>query len=123
MTERMQNTASSYIGSIKQTIGQTLGYPDMAADGAAQKEQAETNQQVADAKTQLHGVGHNLQGQVEQAVGTMTKDPVMEARGKANQTKGEMEQRQGQPSNHILSGTHTENTTANKETQENKPLS
>ena len=34
MTERMQNTASSYIGAAKQTIGETLGYPDLAASGA-----------------------------------------------------------------------------------------
>ena len=120
MTERMQNTASSYIGAAKQTIGETLGYPDLAASGASQKEQAEANQRMADAKTQLHGVGHSLQGQVEQAVGTFTHDPVMEARGKANVTKGDMQQQQG--SHPIGTPTTTPATSATKETRESKPV-
>lgn len=119
MTERMQNTASSYIGAAKQTIGETLGYPDLAASGASQKEQAETNQRMADAKVQLHGVGHSLQGQVEQAVGSFTQDAAMEAHGKANITKGDMEQQQG---SHHTGIPTTSATDATKEVRENKPL-
>ncbi|GJJ72155.1 hypothetical protein EMPS_04512 [Entomortierella parvispora] len=119
MTERMQNVANSYIGAAKQTIGETLGYPDLAASGANQKEQAEANQKMADAKTQLHGVGHSLQGQVEQAVGSFTQDPAMEARGKANITKGDMQQQQG---SHPVSPPTAASNDATKETREGKPL-
>ena len=51
MTERLSNTANSYVGAAKQTVGETLGYPGLAADGAAQKSQADNAQKIADAKT------------------------------------------------------------------------
>ncbi|KAG0059334.1 hypothetical protein BKA57DRAFT_461208 [Linnemannia elongata] len=69
MTERLSNTANQYIGAAKQTIGQTLGYPDMAADGARQKSEAETAQKVADAKAQAERLQHTAENSANSAVG------------------------------------------------------
>lgn len=93
MTERIQNTANSYIGGAKQTVGETLGYSDLAANGASQKAQADAAQAAADAKTHAEGVGHKVQGNVQQTVGSATGNTSMEARGHANEVKGDIERK------------------------------
>ncbi|KAG0261530.1 hypothetical protein BG011_000936 [Mortierella polycephala] len=91
MTERMQNTASQIIGGAKQSVGEALGKPDIAASGAAQKSNAEAAQRAADARTQTHGVGHSIEGQVQQTVGAMTNDPAMQSRGVGNEARSNVE--------------------------------
>ncbi|KAG0286133.1 hypothetical protein BGZ97_007544, partial [Linnemannia gamsii] len=66
MTDRISNTANSYIGGVKQTIGETVGNNSLAASGAQQKAQADAAQKAADAKTHAEGVGHKIQGEVQQ---------------------------------------------------------
>lgn len=90
MTERLSNTANSYIGGAKQTLGQTLGFSDLAANGAAQKAQAETAQRLADTKTHADGLGHKIQGEAQTKVGSLTGDKSMEARGQANEAIGDV---------------------------------
>ncbi|KAF9133830.1 hypothetical protein BGX30_012132 [Mortierella sp. GBA39] len=69
MTDRLSNTANQYIGAAKQTIGQTLGYPDIAADGARQKSEAETTQRVADAKAEAERLQHTAENNANSVVG------------------------------------------------------
>ncbi|KAG0052249.1 hypothetical protein BGZ83_002809 [Gryganskiella cystojenkinii] len=91
MTERIQNYASSYMGGAKQTVGETLGYPDLAASGSAQKSQADMAQNMADAKTYAEGLGNKVQGEVQKTVGSLTNDPAMEVRGHTNVARGEVQ--------------------------------
>ncbi|KAF9202065.1 hypothetical protein BGZ49_007749, partial [Haplosporangium sp. Z 27] len=55
MTERLSNTANSYIGGAKQTLGQAIGHENLAASGAEQKAKADAAQAAADAKTHAEG--------------------------------------------------------------------
>ncbi|KAF9540993.1 hypothetical protein EC957_003572 [Mortierella hygrophila] len=93
MTDRISNTANSYMGGAKQTIGETIGNTNLAASGAQQKAQADAAQKAADAKTNAQGVGHKAQGQVQQNVGSMTGNTSMEARGHANEARGDLERK------------------------------
>ncbi|KAG9064255.1 hypothetical protein KI688_003443 [Linnemannia hyalina] len=93
MTDRIQNTANSYIGGAKQTVGETLGYSDLAANGAHQKTQADAAQKAADAKTHAEGVGHKVQGEVQKNVGSLTGNNDMEARGHVNEVRGDLERK------------------------------
>ncbi|KAF9960897.1 kinesin-like nuclear fusion protein [Mortierella alpina] len=90
-TEKMSNTANSYIGGAKQTVGETLGYTNLAANGAAQKAQADSAQRLADAKTHTEGVGHKVEGEAQTKIGSLTGDRSMQARGEANQTLGDIQ--------------------------------
>ncbi|KAF9116000.1 hypothetical protein BGX27_005437 [Mortierella sp. AM989] len=93
MTDRLSNTANSYIGGAKQTVGQTIGNQNLAASGAEQKAQAQAAQAAADAKTHTEGAGHQVQGKVQQGVGSLTNNTSMEARGHANEAKGDIERK------------------------------
>ncbi|KAG0378631.1 hypothetical protein BGX24_003245 [Mortierella sp. AD032] len=93
MTDRISNTANSYIGGAKQTIGETIGNNNLAASGAQQKAQADATQKAADAKTHAEGLGHKLQGSVQQNVGSLTGNTDMQARGIANEVRGDMERK------------------------------
>ncbi|KAF9363407.1 hypothetical protein BGX34_004190 [Mortierella sp. NVP85] len=81
--EKLSNTANSYMGGIKQTIGEKTG--------AAQKSQADAATAAANAKLQAEGMGHQVQGQVQQKVGSLTGNTSMEARGHANEARGNIE--------------------------------
>ncbi|KAG0212833.1 hypothetical protein BGX28_005489 [Mortierella sp. GBA30] len=89
MTYRLSNTVNSFVGSAKQTVGESIGNPDLAAKGAAQKAQANTAQQSADAQIHAQGVGNTVQGEVQKKVGAITNDPAMEARGHGNVALGD----------------------------------
>ncbi|KAF9418864.1 hypothetical protein BGZ94_009574 [Podila epigama] len=91
MTERISNTVNSYIGGAKQTIGSAIGNPDLAASGAAQKTQAESAQRLVDARTHSEGIGHTVQGQAQQKVGSLTGDHTLVARGKGNEVLGNIQ--------------------------------
>ncbi|KAG0300402.1 hypothetical protein BGZ98_009203 [Dissophora globulifera] len=89
--EKISNTANSYIGGAKQTVGETLGYPDLAASGAQQKAQADAAAAAATAQAHVEGAGHQVEGQIQQKVGSLTGDKSMEARGNANEVRGDLE--------------------------------
>ncbi|KAF9358870.1 hypothetical protein BGX26_000734 [Mortierella sp. AD094] len=91
ITERVSNTANSYIGGAKQTISETLGYPGLAASGAEQKAQADSAQAAAVAKPRVEGASHQVEGKIEQTVGSLTNDASLEARGHANEVRGNVE--------------------------------
>ncbi|KAF9320916.1 hypothetical protein BGZ91_004646 [Linnemannia elongata] len=93
VSTKVSNTASSYIGGAKQTIGETINNPDLAARGAAQKVQADTAQRVADAKIQAEATAHKAEGQTQKAAGNVLGDYSLEASGEGNITKGEIEHR------------------------------
>lgn len=88
MTDRLHNSANSTIGGIKQTVGNTVGNPELAAKGAAQKAHAETAQQAADAKTHAEGYGNQIKGRAQQVAGSVTNDHTLQAQGHANEAKG-----------------------------------
>ncbi|KAF9098843.1 hypothetical protein BGX23_004935 [Mortierella sp. AD031] len=91
MTDRLTNATNQYIGAAKQAIGNTIGNPTLAASGAQQQSQAEAAQKAADAKTHAQGVGHKVQGEVQQNAGSLTGNAAMEARGHANEVCGDLE--------------------------------
>ncbi|KAF9354519.1 hypothetical protein BGX26_007655 [Mortierella sp. AD094] len=93
ISDRLSNTADSYIGGTKQTVGQTIGNESLAAGGAEQKSKAETAQAAADAKTHAEGAGHKVGGKAQQAVGSLTGDHSMQARGHANEAQGDIERK------------------------------
>ncbi|KAG0217888.1 hypothetical protein BGX31_000103 [Mortierella sp. GBA43] len=89
--EKITNTTNSYIGSAKETIGEKTGNQNLAAEGTAQRTQAEAAAAEATAKTRSEGFGHQVEGRVQKNVGSLTGDTVMQARGHANEAFGKME--------------------------------
>ncbi|KAF9983814.1 hypothetical protein BGZ65_001387 [Modicella reniformis] len=82
MTERLSNTANQYIGSVKQTVGETFGYSDLAARGVAQKSQAESQEQTRGmtndtaTKSQQHYLKQYLLGiQIKEEFELLQRDP------------------------------------------------
>lgn len=123
MTDRIYNASNQIIGGTKEAIGSALGFPEIAASGAAQRAQAENAQRTADAEnaqrladvkntqhmgdgqtraentqrkaedqTRAEGVGHKVEGEVQQKIGALTGDKSMEARGRTNETIGNIQQ-------------------------------
>ncbi|KAG0318949.1 hypothetical protein BGZ97_003047 [Linnemannia gamsii] len=88
MTERLTNTANQYIGAAKQTIGQTMGYPDMAADGARQKSEAETAQ-----KRTADNSANSIVGGAKQAIGQTLGLPSLAGEGAAQKSNAETQQK------------------------------
>ncbi|KAG0296460.1 hypothetical protein BGZ96_009413 [Linnemannia gamsii] len=91
MTTRLNNTADQVIGGAKQNIGQAIGNPTLAGEGAAQKTKGEVAQKAADAKTYTEGVGHSIQGNIQSAVGSAVGNPTLQAKGAGNQALGNVE--------------------------------
>jgi uncharacterized protein YjbJ (UPF0337 family) len=89
--EKISNTTNSYIGGAKETIGEKTGNQKLAAEGAAQKSQAEAAAAEATAKAHAEGLGHQVQGKVQKNVGSLTGNTGMQARGHANEARGDME--------------------------------
>ncbi|KAK5822916.1 hypothetical protein F5H01DRAFT_336852 [Linnemannia elongata] len=79
------------MGGAKQTVGSTLGSEQLASSGAQQKAQADAKQAAADAQTHASGVGNNLKGAAQKAVGGATGDQSMEARGHGNAALGDVQ--------------------------------
>ncbi|KAF9996538.1 hypothetical protein BGZ79_009727 [Entomortierella chlamydospora] len=77
--ERLANTSNPCIGGAKQSVGETLGYPDLAASGTAQKAQADAAQKAAEAKIHSEGIGRIVEDQAEAKVESRTGDRSMEA--------------------------------------------
>ncbi|KAF9439329.1 hypothetical protein BGZ76_003859 [Entomortierella beljakovae] len=93
VSDRLTNNANSYIGGTKQSVGQTIGNENLAATGAEQKAKADTAQAAADARTHAEGAGHQVQGKVQQTVGSLTGDTSMETSGHANVARGDLERK------------------------------
>ncbi|KAG0295699.1 hypothetical protein BGZ96_011166 [Linnemannia gamsii] len=93
VSTKVSNTANSYIGGAKQTLGETINNPDLAASGAAQKVQADTAQKFADAKTQAEAAAHKVGGNAQKSTGNILGDYSLEASGEGNITKGDLESR------------------------------
>ncbi|KAG0293681.1 hypothetical protein BGZ96_002472 [Linnemannia gamsii] len=85
------NSANSIVGGAKQTIGQTFGLPSLAAEGAAQKSNAETQQKVDDANAQIRGAGHELEGKIKQKVGDLSNDHSMKVDGATTEAQGTLQ--------------------------------
>ncbi|KAF9363895.1 hypothetical protein BGX34_003054 [Mortierella sp. NVP85] len=79
------------MGGAKETIGRVVGSENLASTGAAQKAEAQTAASNKDAQTHAKGVGHNIQGAAQKAVGSMTDDHSMEARGHGNSALGDVQ--------------------------------
>ncbi|KAF9998248.1 hypothetical protein BGZ79_008084 [Entomortierella chlamydospora] len=91
MTDRLSNTANTYIGSAKQTVGEAIGNESLATSGSEQKARAEAAQAAATARTHAEGAAHKIGGKVEQTVGSLTGDESMQSQGRANEIKGDIE--------------------------------
>ncbi|GJJ76953.1 hypothetical protein EMPS_09312 [Entomortierella parvispora] len=91
MTDRLSNTYNSTMGGAKETVGRAVGNESLAGSGAAQKAEAQSKQSAQDAETHAKGLGHNIQGAAQKAVGGATNDRSMEARGHGNAALGDVE--------------------------------
>ncbi|KAI1315494.1 hypothetical protein EDD11_000727 [Mortierella claussenii] len=91
MTDRLSNTYNSTVGGAKQTLGNAVGNDRLAGSGAAQKAEAQAKQQAVDAKTHAQGVGHNVEGAAQKAVGGLTNDHSLEAKGHGNSALGDVQ--------------------------------
>jgi uncharacterized protein YjbJ (UPF0337 family) len=91
MTDRLSNTYNSAMGGAKETVGRVVGSENLASSGAAQKAEAQTRTSNQEAQTHAKGVGHNIQGAAQKAVGSATDDPTMEARGHGNSALGDVQ--------------------------------
>jgi uncharacterized protein YjbJ (UPF0337 family) len=91
IAEKITSTTDSYMGSAKQAIGKKLGSPDMVASGVAQKTQADSVLRDAAAKTHAEGHGHNVEGQAQKKVGSLTGDKLMYAKGEVNDALGNIQ--------------------------------
>ncbi|KAI7818925.1 hypothetical protein BC939DRAFT_461458 [Gamsiella multidivaricata] len=82
--DKITNTASSYIGGAKQTIGETIGNADLAAAGAHQKAHADTSLKIAEAKLQAENLGHSIESNIQKNAGSPAEDKSLEANGRAS---------------------------------------
>ncbi|KAF9148606.1 hypothetical protein BG015_009646 [Linnemannia schmuckeri] len=89
MSNKISNTYNEAMGSAKEKLGHATHNERMAGAGAAQKTDAQINQQNQKAQTHAHGVGHNIQGETQKAAGTLTNDQSLKARGHANDALGD----------------------------------
>lgn len=89
MSHKISNTYNEAMGGAKEKLGHVTHNPRMAGDGAAQKADAQVNEQHHKAQTHAQGVGHNVQGETQKAAGTVTNDPNLRARGHANDALGD----------------------------------
>ncbi|KAG0292042.1 hypothetical protein BGZ98_002758 [Dissophora globulifera] len=90
---KVTNTANAYMGSAKETLGNAIGNPTMAGEGAAQRVQAETAQKAADAKVHAEGLANTVQGNMQNTVGSAIGNPTMQAEGQANMAKGDVQRK------------------------------
>ncbi|KAF9153886.1 hypothetical protein BG015_002366 [Linnemannia schmuckeri] len=88
---KISNTMSYYIGSAKEVVGEKLGSPEMVASGVAQRTQADNVLREAAAKTHVEGHGHNVEGQAQKKVGSLTGDKTMYAKGEVNDAIGNIQ--------------------------------
>ncbi|KAF9941954.1 hypothetical protein BGZ67_003525 [Mortierella alpina] len=86
----LSNTYNSTVGGAKQTVGNALGNEHLAGTGAQQKAQAEAKQSAQNAQTHAEGFGDNVKGAAQKAVGGVTNDHSMEARGHGNSALGDV---------------------------------
>jgi uncharacterized protein YjbJ (UPF0337 family) len=93
ISTKVSNTANSYIGGAKQTIGETFNNPSLAASGAAQKAQADTAQRAHDAKIEAQDYAHKAGRHDQKTTGNVLGDYSLEASGEGNITKSEIERR------------------------------
>ncbi|KAF9953137.1 hypothetical protein BGZ70_000353 [Mortierella alpina] len=87
----LSNTYNSAMGGAKQTVGNTLGNESLAGSGAQQQAQAQAKQKAQEAQTHAEGMGHNIKGAAQKAVGGATNDHSMEAKGHGNSALGDVQ--------------------------------
>ncbi|KAG0052487.1 hypothetical protein BGZ83_002517 [Gryganskiella cystojenkinii] len=107
MTDKISNTLHSVKGGVKETLGHGIGNQRMATHGEVEKNEARAAKQMNHGEHQVKGVEHNVQGETQKAVGDVTNDRTMEARGHGNSAIGDIERR-------LLYNTSTVNLTYNK---------
>ncbi|KAF8944864.1 hypothetical protein BGZ47_003623 [Haplosporangium gracile] len=91
MSNKISNTYNEAMGSAKEKLGHATHNQHMAGSGAAQKADAQINQQNHKAQTHAHGIGNNIQGESQKAAGTVTNDHSLKARGHANDALGDVQ--------------------------------
>ncbi|KAF9374771.1 hypothetical protein CPC16_001084 [Podila verticillata] len=87
----LSNTYNQTVGGAKEKIGKAVGNEHMAGHGAAQKAEAHTAQQRTNAETHAKGLGNQVEGAAQKAVGGATNDHSLEARGHGNSALGDVQ--------------------------------
>ncbi len=91
MTSKISNTFNETVGGAKEKVGHATHNPNLAGSGANQKAQAQAHQQAQNAETHAKGLGHNIEGGAQKAVGGATNNHSMEARGHGNSALGDVQ--------------------------------
>ncbi|KAF9575675.1 hypothetical protein EC968_002238 [Mortierella alpina] len=89
MSEKINNALHNAKGGIKESLGRGIGNEQMAAEGAAEKAQAQTRSNVNQAQQQARGAGDNLAGRAKATVGAATGNKSMEAEGHMQSASGD----------------------------------
>ncbi|KAF9271868.1 hypothetical protein BGZ68_002960, partial [Mortierella alpina] len=69
MTSKISNTYNETVGGAKEKVGNATHNPNLAGSGAQQKAQAQAQQHAQNAETHAKGLGHNIEGGAQKAVG------------------------------------------------------
>ncbi|KAF9956103.1 hypothetical protein BGZ72_003040 [Mortierella alpina] len=89
MAEKISNAFHNAKGAAKESIGRGVGSEQMAAEGAAEKAQAQTRSNVNHAHQQAQGLGDNIAGRAKATVGAATGNKSMEAQGHMQSASGD----------------------------------
>ncbi|KAF9288292.1 hypothetical protein BGZ68_000496 [Mortierella alpina] len=89
MSEKINNALHNAKGAAKETLGRGIGNEQMAAEGAAEKAQAQTRSNVDRAGQQAHGLGDQAAGRAKATFGAATGDKSMEAKGHMQNVSGD----------------------------------
>ncbi|CAO3567431.1 unnamed protein product [Mortierella alpina] len=89
MADKINNAFHNAKGGAKESLGRGIGNEQMAAEGAAEKAQAQTRSNVNHAQQQAHGAADNIAGRAKATVGAATGNKSMEAQGHMQNASGD----------------------------------
>jgi len=89
---RLHGDKDSFVGTIKENVGHTLGNERMEAAGAAQRASGNAEVEAVKAGQQAQGLAERASGRVKDAYGGLTGDSSLQAKGKLENTQGNLRQ-------------------------------
>ncbi|KAF9915082.1 hypothetical protein BX616_006929, partial [Lobosporangium transversale] len=71
------------------SVGDATGKHNLASSGAAEKAEAQSKQQAADAESCAHGTANNIKGGAQKLAGSVAGDEWLRTKGHGNAAKGD----------------------------------
>jgi len=105
--DKVQGTGSEAKGKVKETVGEWIGNPTMQMEGKEEKLGGQLQQKVGDAKTvpenmtsgstgdKASAAYNHTVGAAKETWGDMTGNTESKLKGKAQQTKGDVQEKLG----------------------------